>query len=99
MSPQPAPPGQLIDIRADGAGPFRLHLQRQGQGRPAAVLDTGLGGNSLLWANSLPAVAQVTEACAYDRAGSGWSDPAPASSRAPARVSWRSCGGCWPPPA
>jgi pimeloyl-ACP methyl ester carboxylesterase len=74
---KPRAPGQLVDIRADGGGPFCLHLWRQGQGRPAAILDTGLGGNSLAWANVLPKVAQVTEACAYDRAGSGWSDPAP----------------------
>jgi pimeloyl-ACP methyl ester carboxylesterase len=78
MAQPPPPPGQLIDIRADGgAGPFRLHLQRQGSGRPAAILDTGLGGNSLMWANTLPAVAAITEACAFDRAGAGWSDPAP----------------------
>jgi len=80
MSKRPAPPGQLIDIRADGGmSPFYLHLWRQGQGRPVAILDTGLGGNSLVWANTLAAVAQVTEACAYDRPGSGWSDPAPAN--------------------
>lgn len=80
MSQRPQPPGQLIDIRADGgAAPFRLHLWRQGQGRPAAILDTGLGGNSLMWAKALAATAQVTEAIAYDRAGSGWSDPAPAN--------------------
>jgi pimeloyl-ACP methyl ester carboxylesterase len=80
MPERPTPPGQLIDIRADGGvGPYRLHLWRQGQGQPAAVLDTGLGGNSLLWANVLPKVAAFTEACAFDRAGSGWSDPAPAN--------------------
>lgn len=80
MSKQPTPPGHLIDICADGGGiPLRLHLWRQGQGRPAAILDTGLGGNSLAWANTIPAVANVTEAVAYDRAGSGWSDPAPAN--------------------
>jgi pimeloyl-ACP methyl ester carboxylesterase len=78
MPQRPEPPGQLIDIRAEGAAqPFRLHLQRQGQGRPAAVLDTGLGGNSLMWANVLPAAGAFTEACAFDRAGSGWSDPPP----------------------
>jgi pimeloyl-ACP methyl ester carboxylesterase len=82
MSKRPTPPGQLIDIRtAGGAAPFRLHLWRQGQGRPAAILDTGLGGNSLVWANALAATAKATEAVAYDRAGSGWSDPAPTNQR------------------
>lgn len=79
MPNRPQPPGQLIDIRSDGSAiPYRLHLQRQGTGRPAVVLDTGLGGNSLMWANVLPKVAAFTEACAFDRAGTGWSDPAPA---------------------
>lgn len=48
-------------------------------------MDTGLGGNSLLWTNALPAVAAVTEAITFDRAGSGWSDPAPAGQRRTSR--------------
>jgi pimeloyl-ACP methyl ester carboxylesterase len=79
MSQSPPPPGELIDLRGDGdAQPFRLHLWRQGQGRPAAVLDTGLSGNCLLWTNTLAALAPLTEACAFDRAGAGWSDAPPA---------------------
>lgn len=81
MAPDDPPlPGKLYDV-----GGYRLHLQRQGSGRPAAVMDTGLGGNSLLWANALPAVAAVTEAITFDRAGSGWSDPAPAGQRRTSR--------------
>jgi pimeloyl-ACP methyl ester carboxylesterase len=41
------------------------------------VLDTGLSGNCLLWTNTLSALAPQTEACAFDRAGSGWSDAPP----------------------
>jgi pimeloyl-ACP methyl ester carboxylesterase len=79
MRRPPSPPGQLVEITSDGqAGPACLHLWRQGQGRPAAVLDTGLSGNCLLWTNVLAALAPITEACAFDRAGSGWSDPPPA---------------------
>jgi pimeloyl-ACP methyl ester carboxylesterase len=87
MTQRPAPPGQLIDIRPDGeARPFRLHLWRQGQGRPAAVLDTGLSGNCLMWANVMAALAPLTEACAFDRAGAGWSDAAPAGPRTSRRM-------------
>jgi pimeloyl-ACP methyl ester carboxylesterase len=42
-------------------------------------MDSGLGGNSILWTNALLAVAQFTQACAFDRAGYAWSDPAPPS--------------------
>ena len=81
MAPDDPPlPGKFYDI-----GGYRLHLQRQGSGRPVAVMDTGLGGNSLLWTNALPAVAAVTEAITFDRAGSGWSDPAPAGQRRTSR--------------
>jgi pimeloyl-ACP methyl ester carboxylesterase len=78
MPQPPSAPGQLVDISSGDAAPFRLHLWRQGQGRPAAVLDTGLSGNCLLWTNTLSALAPLTEACAFDRAGSGWSDAPPA---------------------
>ena len=69
----PSPPGQLFDV-----GGYRLHLQCLGQGNPAAVMDSGLSGNSILWVNTLPAIAALTKACAFDRAGYAWSDPAPA---------------------
>lgn len=72
MSQVTTQPGQLIDI-----GGYRLHLQVQGSGSPAAVMDSGLAGNSLAWGNALPAVAEVTQAAAFDRAGYAWSEPAP----------------------
>jgi pimeloyl-ACP methyl ester carboxylesterase len=67
------PTGSLIDV-----GGYRLHIQCQGRGSPVAVMESGLGGNSLVWIKSLEAVGQFTQACAYDRAGYAWSDPAPA---------------------
>ena len=73
MNRIPVPPGHLYNL--DG---YRLHLQCQGDGQPAAVMDSGLGGNSLFWTNALPVVARLTRACAFDRAGYAWSDPAPA---------------------
>ena len=72
MSDQYPPPGLLYDV-----GGYRLHIQCQGSGSPATIMDSGLGGNSLLWTNTLPAVARYTRACAFDRAGYAWSDPAP----------------------
>jgi len=69
-------PGQLIDI-----GGYRLHLYCMGEptdGSPTVVLEQGLGGTSPAWALIQPEVAKVTRVCAYDRAGLGWSDAAPA---------------------
>jgi len=69
-------PGQLIDV-----GGYRLHLYCMGDitnGSPTVILEPGLGGSSPTWAWIQPEVARVTRVCAYDRAGLGWSDPAPA---------------------
>lgn len=72
-------PGQLIDI-----GGYRLHLYCMGaasDGSPTVILEQGLGSSSPTWALIQPEVAKVTRVCAYDRAGLGWSDPAPAGTR------------------
>lgn len=68
----PQPPGRLLDV-----GGHRLHLQCAGSGTPAVVFDAALGASSLSWTLVLPEVARVTRACAYDRAGMGWSDAGP----------------------
>ncbi len=41
------------------------------------VFDAALGGSSLSWTYVQPAVAAFTTACAYDRAGFGWSEVGP----------------------
>jgi pimeloyl-ACP methyl ester carboxylesterase len=66
------PPGQLVDI-----GGYRLHLWCTGDGAPAVILDTGLGGSSADWGFVQPEVARFTRVCSYDRAGMGYSDPGP----------------------
>lgn len=66
------PPGQLVDI-----GGYRLHLWCTGDGTPAVILDTGLGGSSADWGFVQPDVARFTRVCSYDRAGMGYSDPGP----------------------
>jgi pimeloyl-ACP methyl ester carboxylesterase len=66
------PPGHLVDI-----GGYRLHLWCTGDGAPAVILDTGLGGSSAGWGFVQPDVARFTRVCSYDRAGMGYSDPGP----------------------
>src|SRR5688500_6640157 len=72
MQNLPPPPGTLIDV-----GGYRLHFQIAVTGQPAVIMDSGLGATSILFAVVLPAVARFTHACAFDRAGYPWSDPAP----------------------
>ena len=73
-SPQHArtAPGQLIDV-----GGHRLHLVSSGSGAPVVVMEAALGGSSISWSLVQPAVARLTQVCAYDRSGFGWSDPGP----------------------
>lgn len=66
-----AMPGRLYDV-----GGRQLHLDCTGTGSPTVVLESGLGGNSRLWARIADGIAATTRVCAYDRAGSGWSDDA-----------------------
>jgi len=66
------PPGRLVDI-----GGYRLHLWCTGDGAPAVILDTGLGGSTADWGFVQPGVARFTRVCSYDRAGMGYSDPGP----------------------
>jgi pimeloyl-ACP methyl ester carboxylesterase len=72
-----APPGVMIDV--DGQ---RLQLVCAGNDQPAVLFESGIAASSLSWARVLPDVAAFTRACAYDRAGLGWSD----RSRAPRTV-------------
>lgn len=41
------------------------------------IFDAALGASSISWSLVLPEVARVTTACAYDRAGMGWSEAGP----------------------
>jgi pimeloyl-ACP methyl ester carboxylesterase len=70
---QPSGQGQLVDI-----GGRRLYVECIGSGSPAVVLQAGAGGDSTAWKRIQPAVAAETTVCAYDRAGRGHSDEAPA---------------------
>jgi pimeloyl-ACP methyl ester carboxylesterase len=62
----------LVDI-----GGRSLHIHCAGQGGPVVVLEAGLGNDGGTWADVQPEIARFTQACVYDRAGRGYSDPAP----------------------
>jgi pimeloyl-ACP methyl ester carboxylesterase len=71
-----AEPQRLVAI--DGAR--RLNLYCEGAGRPTVVLDAGAGNSMATWRNVQADIAKFTRACAYDRAGLGFSDAAERSS-------------------
>src|SRR6266545_3799250 len=66
-----APPGMMVD--ADGQ---HLHLLCAGNGQPTVLFESGIAASSLSWARVLRDLAPFTRACAYDRAGLAWSEPA-----------------------
>ena len=64
-----AAPGALASV-----GRHRLHYRCSGHGTPAVVFDAGIAASSLTWSRVQPAVAEVTRAFSYDRAGLAWSE-------------------------
>ena len=65
----------MVDV-----GGYKLHINCTGkaeEGQPTVILDAGLGGYSLDWAQVQPEVAKFAHVCSYDRAGLGWSDESP----------------------
>jgi hypothetical protein len=65
--------GRSVDI-----GGRTLNIYCSGEGRPAVVFDTFGHQAGYSWVEMQPVVAKFTQACWYDRAGYGWSDPSPA---------------------
>ncbi|GGH07440.1 alpha/beta fold hydrolase [Silvibacterium dinghuense] len=53
----------------------RMYIHCMGEGSPALVLDSGLGDDSMMWAQLQPVLSKTTRVCAYDRAGFGGSEP------------------------
>jgi pimeloyl-ACP methyl ester carboxylesterase len=62
----------MVDV-----GGHKLNFMSMGKGSPAVVFDSPLGASHLAWSLVQPEVARFTQACAYDRAGYGWSEPGP----------------------
>lgn len=66
------PPGELVLVKGRS-----MHIHCQGEGSPTIILDAGQGGWSIDWIEIMPQLSPMTQVCAYDRAGYGWSEPAP----------------------
>ena len=64
-------PRQLSDI----GGGRKMNIYCLGHGAPAVIFDAGLGDQMRAWATIQPEISKRTRACAYDRAGLGFSDP------------------------
>ena len=72
-APAGPPPGSLVDV-----GSHKLHIRCVGpSGGPTAILDAGAGNFSTVWSAVQDLLAPRLRSCAYDRAGSGWSEPGP----------------------
>jgi pimeloyl-ACP methyl ester carboxylesterase len=69
-----AQPGQMVDI-----GGRRIHMLVMGQdtGLPTVILEAGMASfsSNFYWVQN--DLSKTTQVVAYDRAGLGWSDPAP----------------------
>jgi pimeloyl-ACP methyl ester carboxylesterase len=65
-------PQQRIEIEQGR----HLNLLCLGSGTPTVLFESGTGGATYDWRYVQAAVAEKTTACAYDRAGFGFSDPA-----------------------
>jgi pimeloyl-ACP methyl ester carboxylesterase len=69
------PAGRLVDV-----GGRKLHFLCAGSSAgPAVVIEAGSGNDSTLWEDMVRHVSAFARVCTYDRAGLGWSDPAPGS--------------------
>lgn len=65
-------PGRMIAV-----GDHRLHLWCVGRGTPTVLLLSGDGTPAVTMYAAQRRIAADTRVCSYDRAGLGWSDPAP----------------------
>jgi pimeloyl-ACP methyl ester carboxylesterase len=72
LAQQFPPPGQLVDV-----GGYRLHIDCVGHDRPTVIMDAGVNDFSVQWTSIQAEVSKYYRACAYDRAGFGWSEASP----------------------
>jgi pimeloyl-ACP methyl ester carboxylesterase len=64
--------GRSVDI-----GGRTLNIFCSGAGAPPVIFESGGPGPGLEWDTFEPEAAKFSQACWYDRAGEGWSDPGP----------------------
>jgi pimeloyl-ACP methyl ester carboxylesterase len=62
-------PGRLVDVNL-----HRMHIDCNGEGGPAVILDSGLGDGYISWRHVQPEIAKFVQVCSYDRSGLGYSD-------------------------
>lgn len=75
MSTQLPSSGQRYNV-----GGYSLYAQLLGQqpkAGPTVIFEAGVADSSLIWSLVAPRVAQFAPVFLYDRAGYGWSEPAP----------------------
>jgi len=77
-----APPRGTFAVDGDR----ELYITCMGSGSPVILMEAGGGDESSAWAGIMPTLAEHTMVCAYDRAGTGQSDPAPQEPRTAADV-------------
>jgi pimeloyl-ACP methyl ester carboxylesterase len=70
---------ELVDI----GGGRQVYAHCSGEGRPTVVLESGDESDQFQWSSVFYAVAERTRVCAYDRFGTGSSDPATGCRRTP----------------
>jgi pimeloyl-ACP methyl ester carboxylesterase len=70
-------PGKLVEVETATKNHHKLHLYCVGQGSPTVVFEAGIPEWSIHWRIVQEEVGKFTRACAYDRAGYGWSEPGP----------------------
>ena len=63
-------PGELIAV-----DDRMMHVNCIGQGSPTVIFELGVGSASAAWSDVHKQVSLFTRACAYDRAGLGYSEP------------------------
>lgn len=65
------------DRRVAVGGGRRLHIRCEGSGSPTVILTAGLGDWGYAWRGIQGRLAASGRVCAWDRAGTGFSDPSP----------------------
>jgi pimeloyl-ACP methyl ester carboxylesterase len=63
------PSGTFVNVNG-----HRMYIDCLGRGSPTVLLESGLGGPTVLWGQVQPALGQSIRVCSYDRDGLGWSE-------------------------
>jgi pimeloyl-ACP methyl ester carboxylesterase len=62
-------PGKMVDV-----GDFKLHLHKQGEGKPTIILEPGSRSSSTIWGDIPEELMDTATVVSYDRGGYGWSE-------------------------